>query len=76
MRFNAHLDMSHHGLPRPFRDSWEVGDSLTGIHNATVRCYFAVSRSCMLNPEDSDLATVKAMQWVLLYLSVGRDRCY
>jgi hypothetical protein len=29
------------------------------------------------NPEDSNLAwSVEAMQWVLLYLSVGHDRCY
>jgi hypothetical protein len=28
------------------------------------------------NPEDSNLASVEAMQWVLLYLSIGRDKCY
>jgi hypothetical protein len=27
------------------------------------------------NPEDSNLASVEAMQ-VLLYLSIGNDRCY
>jgi hypothetical protein len=25
------------------------------------------------NPEDSNLASVEAMQWVLLYLSIGHD---
>jgi hypothetical protein len=28
------------------------------------------------NPEDSNLAGVVAMQWVLLYVSIGHDRCY
>jgi hypothetical protein len=25
------------------------------------------------NPEDSNVASVEAMQWVLLYLSIGHD---
>jgi hypothetical protein len=28
------------------------------------------------NPADSTLESVEAMQWVLLYLSIGHDRCY
>jgi hypothetical protein len=28
------------------------------------------------NSDDSNLAKVEAMQWVLLYLSNGHDRCY
>jgi hypothetical protein len=28
------------------------------------------------NQEDSILASVEAMQWVLLYHSIGRDRYY
>jgi hypothetical protein len=28
------------------------------------------------NPEDSNLASVEAMQWVILYLSIGHGRCY
>jgi hypothetical protein len=28
------------------------------------------------NPEDSNLASMKAMQWVLLYLYISHDRCY
>jgi hypothetical protein len=51
-----------------------------------VKCLFVVNRSCIhnrvdvsshvKNPEDSNVAGVKAMQWVLLYLSIGHDRCY
>jgi hypothetical protein len=28
------------------------------------------------NTEDSSQASVEAMQWVLLYLSIGHDKCY
>jgi hypothetical protein len=28
------------------------------------------------NPEDSNLASVEAIQWVLLYLSISHDKCY
>jgi hypothetical protein len=28
------------------------------------------------NPEDSNLASIEAMQWALLYLSIGHDRYY
>jgi hypothetical protein len=28
------------------------------------------------NPEDSNLASAEAMQWVLLYLSISHDKCY
>jgi hypothetical protein len=28
------------------------------------------------NPDDSNLASMEVMQWVLLYLSIGHDRCY
>jgi hypothetical protein len=45
MRFNAHLDTSHHGPPHPFKDAGAVADSLTGIHNAMVKFLFVVSRS-------------------------------
>jgi hypothetical protein len=41
MKFKAHLDTSHHGLQNPFKDA----DSLTGIHNAMVKCLFVVNRS-------------------------------
>jgi hypothetical protein len=45
MRFNARLDMSHHGTPHLFRDGGVVADSLTIIHNAM--CPFVVNRSCI-----------------------------
>jgi hypothetical protein len=81
-RFNARLDTSHHGPPHPFKDAGVVADSLTGIHNAMVKCLFIVNRICIhgflgvptgKNPEDSNLASVEAMQWVLLCLSIGHD---
>jgi hypothetical protein len=78
MTFSALFDTSHHGLLLPFKDAGVVADSLTGIPNAMVRCLFIVNRSCIYkgflgaptgkNPEDSNLASVEAMQWVLLYL--------
>jgi hypothetical protein len=37
-----------------------------------VKCLFVVNRSC-IHPEDSNLASVEAKQWVLLYLSIGHD---
>jgi hypothetical protein len=86
MRFNARLDTPHHRPPHPFKDAGVVVDSLTGIHNTTVKCFFGVSRSCIhkgvssvptdKNPDDANLAGVEAMQWVLLYLSIRHDRCY
>jgi hypothetical protein len=86
MKFNARLDTSDHGPPHAFKGAWVVVDCLTGIHNAMVKCLFVVNRSCITqgslsvptgkNPKDSNLARVEAMQWVLLYLSVGLVRCY
>jgi hypothetical protein len=85
VRFNARLDTSHHGPPLPFKNAGGVADVLTGIHNATVKCLFIVNRSCMhrllgvpagTNPEDSNLASVEAMQWALTYLTSCHDRCY
>jgi hypothetical protein len=84
-RFNAHLNTSHHGQPHPFKDAGVVADSLTGIHNAMVKYLFVVNElhtqgflgvPTGKNPDDSNLASVEAMQWVLLYLSIGHDRCY
>jgi hypothetical protein len=50
-----------------------------------VKCLLVVKRNCIYrcfqvsptgkNPEDSNLASVEAMQWVLLYLSIGHDKC-
>lgn len=47
IRSNAHLNMSHHGLPHPFKDAEIVVDSLTGIHKAMVKCLFVVNRGCI-----------------------------
>jgi hypothetical protein len=86
MRFNARLYTSHHGPLQPFKDAGVVADSLRDILNATVKCLFVVDRSCTYKgflgvssgtgPEDSNLVSVEAMQWVLRYLSGGHDRCY
>jgi hypothetical protein len=86
MRFNARHHTSHHGPPHPCKDAGAVVDSLTGIHNAMVKCLFVGNRSCIhkgvyvsptgTNQEDSNLTSVEVMQRVLLYLSVGRDKCY
>jgi hypothetical protein len=37
----------NHGPPHPFKDAGAVTDSLTGIHNAIVKCLFIVNRSCI-----------------------------
>jgi hypothetical protein len=85
MRFNARIDTSHRGPPHLCKDAGVVADSLTGIHSAMMKCLFVVNRSCIhkggyvsrgKNPEDSNLPSVEAMQWVLLCLSVGHDTCY
>jgi hypothetical protein len=51
-----------------------------------VKCLFAVNRSCIHkgfyvsptgeNLEDSNLASVEAMKWALLYLSNDHDCCF
>jgi hypothetical protein len=46
MIFNAQLDTSHHRLPHYLKETGIVADSLTGLHNATVKCSFIVNRSC------------------------------
>jgi hypothetical protein len=47
MRFSARLDTSHHGPPHPFKHAAVVADCLTGVHNALVKCLFAVNRNCI-----------------------------
>jgi hypothetical protein len=44
-RFYAGLNTYHH--VDPFRDAGIAADSLTGIHNAMVKCLLVVSRSCI-----------------------------
>jgi hypothetical protein len=87
LSFNARLDTSHHGPPHPYKDAGAVADSLTGIHSAMVKCLSVVNRSCIdkgvqvfpqvkIQRIQICAWSVEAMQWVLLYLSVGHDRCY
>jgi hypothetical protein len=47
MRFYARLDTSHHGPLHPFEGASVVGDSLTDIRNAMVKCLFVVNMSCI-----------------------------
>jgi hypothetical protein len=70
--------MSHHRELHPFKDAGVVADSHP-------QCDGKVTLDCQLephtqgylgdhtgkNPEDSTLASVEVMQWVLCYLSVG-----
>jgi hypothetical protein len=85
MRFNASLNTSYHGPPHPFKDAGVVADSLTHPQRdgevplccqqkLRTQGYLGVPKG--KNPEDSNLASVEAMQWVLLYLSIGNDTCY
>jgi hypothetical protein len=46
MRFSARLD-TFHGQPHPFIDVRAVADSLTGTHNAMVKCLIVVKWSCV-----------------------------
>jgi hypothetical protein len=47
MKFNARLDMSHHGPTHPFKEAGLVEDRLTGIHNVMVKCLFVARGSCI-----------------------------
>jgi hypothetical protein len=47
VRFTACLDMSHCGSVHPFIDAGVVADSVTGIHNAMVKCSIIVNRGCI-----------------------------
>jgi hypothetical protein len=80
MRFNAHLDTSHHGQKHHFKDAGAVADSLTPIQRcasslSTGAAYKRVSRFSLGKiPEDSSQVSVEATQWVLLYLPIGHHR--
>jgi hypothetical protein len=45
MGFNALPGTSHHGPPNLFKDAGILDESLTGIHNAIMKCLFDVNRS-------------------------------
>lgn len=78
------LDTSHHGPADASEDASVVRDSVTGIHNAKVKCLFVVIRSwtheslrvpTYKNPYDSNLANVDVVQWELLYQFIHHDIC-
>jgi hypothetical protein len=62
------------------KDAGVIADSLTGINNGEVplRCQEELHLGVPTgtNPEDSNPSSVEVMQWVLLYLSIGHDKCY
>jgi hypothetical protein len=87
MRFNQCLSMSYHGPLHPFRDAGVIVGSLTGIHNAMVKCLFIINRICIhkgffrcphrLKSRGFKSAERGGQHWVHLCLSiVGHDRCY
>jgi hypothetical protein len=83
MRINERLDKFHHGPPHPFEDAGVFSDILTSIHIAMVKCLFLVNRSCIhTGLKVSPQVKIKRIQMcgghavVLLYLSIGPDRCY
>jgi hypothetical protein len=85
MRFNAHLDTSHHGPAASVQRCW----GSCAYSDRHPQCDGEVPlrsqqeiyiQGCLCvpigtNSEDSSQVSVEAMQWVL-YLSIGRDRCY
>jgi hypothetical protein len=68
MRFSAQLDTSKHGRPHPFKDAGLVAYSLTGTHNATVKCQKELPAQGSLRvptgkyPEDSNPVSVEASE--------------
>jgi hypothetical protein len=75
MLFNACLDMSHYGPLHLFKDASIVADSLdrhpqcseVPLHyQQELHAEGFLSIPTGRNPEDSNLASVEAMQWVLL----------
>jgi uncharacterized 2Fe-2S/4Fe-4S cluster protein (DUF4445 family) len=48
MRFSVRLDTSYHRPPHPLKDAGVVADSLTGIHNAMLKCLFVVNSGWVL----------------------------
>jgi hypothetical protein len=87
MRFNARLNTSHHGPLHIVKVTQVVADSLTGYNaqyngDIPLHCHQELNTQVILgvptgkNPEDSNEASMEAMQWVLLYLSIGDDWCY
>jgi hypothetical protein len=47
MRFSARLDTCYPGTPHLFKDAKVIADSLTGIHNAMLKCLFVVNWRCI-----------------------------
>jgi hypothetical protein len=78
-RFKADLDTSHHGPLHPYKTARSVADSLDRHPQCdgevSLRCQQELHKQRNLgvptgtDPKDINLASVGAMQWVLLYFS-------
>jgi hypothetical protein len=82
VRFNARLDTSHHGPTAASVQRCRGGCGWSDRHpqcdgEVPLRCQQELHTQGVLgvstgkNPEGSNLESVEAMQWVLLYLSIG-----
>jgi hypothetical protein len=50
-RFSVRLDISH------------VAESLTGVHNAVVKCLFVIDMSCELSGKDPEVVVWCGVVW-------------
>jgi hypothetical protein len=86
MRCSEHCDTFHHGPLHPFGDAGVVADSLDRHPECDGKMPFCCQQELHTQgflavtmskiPEDSDWASMEAMQWVILYLSITDDGCY
>jgi hypothetical protein len=82
MKFNARLDTSHHGRPHASKDAGVAAESDRHPKcdgEVPLRCLEELHTQGLLsaptgkNPEDSNVASVEAIKWVLLRLSIDHD---
>jgi hypothetical protein len=80
MLFNACLNMSHHGPLHPVKRcqrSCRQSDRHPQCNEVPLHCQQELHAQGFLgiptgrNPEDSNLASVEVMQWVLLHISIS-----
>jgi hypothetical protein len=79
-----HAWTSHHRPKHPLKDAGVLADSLRHPQcdgEVPLRCQQGLHTQGFVgvptgeSPEDSSQVSVEAMQWVLLYLSIGHDIC-
>jgi hypothetical protein len=78
MRFRARLDTSHHGPPHPFKNAGHplYDGAVPLCCQQELHTQGGLGVPTRKRPKDCNLTSVEAMQWGLLYLSLGYDRCY